>query len=181
MVKLCTCCQILAGIVSHSARSAQRIHCFLGPPRPPESRLRRIATKTCTEYEIRTRSAFDVKSSEGLFPDQPPTKKKWSCTTPDSMRAWRLHPPQVGIKRFVHVSTDEVYGEGEHDQEPMFEDHVLEPTNPYAATKAGAEFIAKAYFRWGTGSWKSGRARRVKILCKLCFCPLFLQIGGAVF
>lgn len=54
---------------------------------------------------------------------------------------------QVGIKRFVHVSTDEVYGEGEHDQEPMFEDNVLEPTNPYAATKAGAEFIAKAYFR----------------------------------
>lgn len=54
---------------------------------------------------------------------------------------------QVGIKRFVHVSTDEVYGEGEHNQEPMFEDHVLEPTNPYAATKAGAEFIAKAYFR----------------------------------
>jgi UDP-glucose 4,6-dehydratase len=29
----------------------------------------------------------------------------------------------------------------------MFEDHVLEPTNPYAATKAGAEFIAKAYYR----------------------------------
>eukprot|EP00752_Nemacystus_decipiens_P001304 g1294.t1 len=54
---------------------------------------------------------------------------------------------KVGIKRFVHVSTDEVYGEGEHDQEPMFEDNVLEPTNPYAATKAGAEFIAKAYFR----------------------------------
>lgn len=62
-----------------------------------------------------------------------------------------LTTQQVGIKRFVHVSTDEVYGEGEHDQEPMFEDHVLEPTNPYAATKAGAEFIAKAYFRWG---WK---------------------------
>jgi len=29
----------------------------------------------------------------------------------------------------------------------MFEDHVLEPTNPYAATKAGAEFIAKSYSR----------------------------------
>lgn len=30
------------------------------------------------------------------------------------------------IKRFVHVSTDEVYGEGAADQEPMFEDQVLE-------------------------------------------------------
>jgi UDP-glucose 4,6-dehydratase len=29
----------------------------------------------------------------------------------------------------------------------MHEDHVLEPTNPYAATKAGAEFIVKAYQR----------------------------------
>lgn len=31
-----------------------------------------------------------------------------------------------GIMRFVHVSTDEVYGEGAVDQEPMFEDQVLE-------------------------------------------------------
>jgi UDP-glucose 4,6-dehydratase len=31
-----------------------------------------------------------------------------------------------GIKRFVHCSTDEVYGEGTADQEPMFEDNVLE-------------------------------------------------------
>ena len=57
-------------------------------------------------------------------------------------------PQQVhGIKRFIHVSTDEVYGEGAADQEPMFEDQVLEPTNPYAATKAGAEFVAKSYSR----------------------------------
>ena len=51
------------------------------------------------------------------------------------------------VKRFIHVSTDEVYGEGTEDEEPMFEDHILEPTNPYAATKAGAEFIAKSYSR----------------------------------
>jgi len=52
------------------------------------------------------------------------------------------------IKRFVHVSTDEVYGEGEDfDVDPMMENHVLEPTNPYAATKAGAEFLAKSYYR----------------------------------
>jgi UDP-glucose 4,6-dehydratase len=52
------------------------------------------------------------------------------------------------IKRFVHVSTDEVYGEGEDfETNPMTENHVLEPTNPYAATKAGAEFLVKSYFR----------------------------------
>lgn len=52
------------------------------------------------------------------------------------------------IKRFVHVSTDEVYGEGEDfETDPMTEEHVLEPTNPYAATKAGAEFLVKSYYR----------------------------------
>ena len=51
------------------------------------------------------------------------------------------------ITRFIHVSTDEVYGEGEADENPMQEEHVLEPTNPYAATKAGAEFLVKSYHR----------------------------------
>jgi len=52
------------------------------------------------------------------------------------------------IKRFIHVSTDEVYGEGEDfDTDPMREEHILEPTNPYAATKAGAEFLVKSYHR----------------------------------
>lgn len=49
------------------------------------------------------------------------------------------------IKRFIHVSTDEVYGENEG--EDALEEKVLEPTNPYAATKAAAEFIVKSYHR----------------------------------
>ena len=53
----------------------------------------------------------------------------------------------AGVKRFIHVSTDEVYGEQRLDQDAMDEEQLLEPTNPYAATKAGAEFIAKSYFR----------------------------------
>jgi len=52
-----------------------------------------------------------------------------------------------GIKRFIHVSTDEVYGEQHMNQDAMDEEQVLEPTNPYAATKAGAEFMAKSYHR----------------------------------
>lgn len=59
------------------------------------------------------------------------------------LEAARIH----GVKRFVHVSTDEVYGEGNADTVAMTEDHVLEPTNPYAASKAGAEFLVKAYQR----------------------------------
>nr|XP_008380346.1 trifunctional UDP-glucose 4,6-dehydratase/UDP-4-keto-6-deoxy-D-glucose 3,5-epimerase/UDP-4-keto-L-rhamnose-reductase RHM2-like [Malus domestica] len=52
------------------------------------------------------------------------------------------------IKRFVHVSTDEVYGEtnegavvGNHEASQLL------PTNPYSATKAGAEMLVMAYGR----------------------------------
>jgi len=46
------------------------------------------------------------------------------------------------IEKFIHVSTDEVYGEVKDSQA---EEAMLNPTNPYAATKAAAEFIAKSY------------------------------------
>jgi len=48
------------------------------------------------------------------------------------------------IKRFIHVSTDEVYGSNQGDDK-FEEESVLEPTNPYAASKAAAEFLVKAY------------------------------------
>ena len=52
------------------------------------------------------------------------------------------------IKKFIHVSTDEVYGESmiEDDENKKTENSILCPTNPYAATKAGAELIAQAYY-----------------------------------
>ena len=53
---------------------------------------------------------------------------------------------EAKIKLFLHVSTDEVYGDGETG-EPSHEGSHLEPTNPYAATKAGAEYLVKAYHR----------------------------------
>lgn len=51
------------------------------------------------------------------------------------------------IERFIHVSTDEVYGQSLlSDENSKREDYVLEPTNPYAATKAAAEHIVKSYY-----------------------------------
>ena len=52
------------------------------------------------------------------------------------------------IKRFIHVSTDEVYGESmlEETEQHKTEHSVLCPSNPYAATKAGAELIAQSYY-----------------------------------
>jgi dTDP-glucose 4,6-dehydratase len=51
---------------------------------------------------------------------------------------------EVGC-RLVHISTDEVYGEVGIDETSNSETSVLNPTNPYSATKAGAELLVKAY------------------------------------
>lgn len=53
---------------------------------------------------------------------------------------------QGQIQRFLHVSTDEVYGDTKHDLD-FVETDPCEPTNPYAATKTAAEAIVKAYHR----------------------------------
>ena len=51
------------------------------------------------------------------------------------------------LVKFIHVSTDEVYGESMNhiDEKHKTEHSILCPTNPYAATKAGAELIAQSY------------------------------------
>jgi dTDP-glucose 4,6-dehydratase len=51
---------------------------------------------------------------------------------------------QVGVKRVVHVSTDEVYGTlGPTGQ--FHETTPLAPNSPYSASKAGADLLARAY------------------------------------
>ena len=53
------------------------------------------------------------------------------------------------LQLFVHVSTDEVYGESMIDaatDQHKTEQSILCPTNPYAATKAAAELIAQSYY-----------------------------------
>jgi len=58
----------------------------------------------------------------------------------------RIYHDKTGnLKKFIHVSTDEVYGEV-LDDSVRTESSILDPTNPYAASKAGAEFMAKSYF-----------------------------------
>ena len=52
---------------------------------------------------------------------------------------------QRNIGRFVHISTDEVYGElGPEGQ--FTETTPLAPNSPYSASKAGADLLARAYF-----------------------------------
>jgi dTDP-glucose 4,6-dehydratase len=51
----------------------------------------------------------------------------------------------VGVDKFVHVSTDEVYGSIETGSWP--ESHPLEPNSPYAASKASSDLLCRSFFR----------------------------------
>jgi dTDP-glucose 4,6-dehydratase len=47
------------------------------------------------------------------------------------------------VRKIIHVSTDEVYGENLN--KPFKENQSLNPTNPYSASKAGADMLVNAY------------------------------------
>ncbi|WP_424189434.1 dTDP-glucose 4,6-dehydratase [Actinokineospora sp. G85] len=51
----------------------------------------------------------------------------------------------AGVAKFVHVSTDEVYGSIDEGSWP--ETHPLEPNSPYSASKASSDLIARSYQR----------------------------------
>ncbi|WHT20368.1 dTDP-glucose 4,6-dehydratase [Crossiella sp. CA-258035] len=52
---------------------------------------------------------------------------------------------EANVGRFVHVSTDEVYGSIETGS--WTEEHILEPNSPYSASKASSDLLARSYFR----------------------------------
>lgn len=47
--------------------------------------------------------------------------------------------------RMVHVSTDEVYGHLQLDEEPFTEEHPLKPRSPYSASKASSDLLVQSY------------------------------------
>ena len=47
--------------------------------------------------------------------------------------------------RFLHVSTDEVYGSLRPGEPPFAEDHRYEPNSPYSASKAASDHLVRAY------------------------------------
>lgn len=54
---------------------------------------------------------------------------------------------RLGIERFLQVSTDEVYGSLEPLDSPFTEEHPLQPNSPYAASKAAADLLVRAYHK----------------------------------
>jgi len=59
--------------------------------------------------------------------------------------AWQDGEGFKADKRFLHVSTDEVYGSLTEEDTYFYEDTPYDPHSPYSASKASSDFMVKAY------------------------------------
>jgi dTDP-glucose 4,6-dehydratase len=57
----------------------------------------------------------------------------------------KLSEPRKSAFRFLHVSTDEVYGSLPPGAPAFTEEHNFEPNSPYAASKAASDHLVRAY------------------------------------
>jgi dTDP-glucose 4,6-dehydratase len=53
---------------------------------------------------------------------------------------------ELGEKRFIHISTDEVYGSLDFDEPAFTEDSPYKPNSPYAASKAASDHLVRSYY-----------------------------------
>ena len=65
----------------------------------------------------------------------------------EEVRAYwsELPAPEKQSFRFLHVSTDEVYGSLAKDDAPFSETHRYEPNSPYSASKAASDHLVRAW------------------------------------
>lgn len=64
-----------------------------------------------------------------------------------ALKHWRSLPPAARDRfRFLHVSTDEVFGALRPDDPTFTEDTPYHPRSPYSATKAASDHLARAWF-----------------------------------
>jgi dTDP-glucose 4,6-dehydratase len=61
-------------------------------------------------------------------------------------QAWKPGEGQ-GHFRFLHISTDEVYGSLSFQDPPVTEEAPYAPSSPYSASKAAADWLVRSYFR----------------------------------
>jgi dTDP-glucose 4,6-dehydratase len=94
-----------------------------------------FAAESHVDRSIRSPAAFIHTNIEGTFTLLEATRGYWDYLT-DSERA-RF--------RFLHVSTDEVYGSLGPADDAFDEDHRYQPNSPYSASKAASDHLVRAY------------------------------------
>jgi dTDP-glucose 4,6-dehydratase len=99
-----------------------------------------FAAESHVDRSIASPEAFIRTNVQGTFMLLEQAKTYWSSLSDADRSAFR----------FLHVSTDEVYGSlGPHDP-PFSETTAYAPNSPYAASKAASDHLARAYHHtWG--------------------------------
>ena len=94
-----------------------------------------FAAETHVDRSIHGPAAFIETNVVGTFGLLEATRAWWSALPADEREAFR----------FVHVSTDEVYGSLSASDAPFSETTPYAPNSPYSASKAAADHLVRAY------------------------------------
>jgi dTDP-glucose 4,6-dehydratase len=96
-----------------------------------------LAAESHVDRSIRTPEPFIQSNIVGTFNLLEEIKDYWASLE---------HPARANF-RFLHVSTDEVYGSLESGAAPFTESSPCLPSSPYAASKASSDLLVRAYHR----------------------------------
>ena len=94
-----------------------------------------FAAESHVDRSILGPAAFIETNLMGTFALLEAVRHHWSA----------LEGPSRQDFRFLHVSTDEVYGSLGAADAPFTENHRYEPNSPYSASKAGSDHLVRAY------------------------------------
>jgi dTDP-glucose 4,6-dehydratase len=94
-----------------------------------------FAAESHVDRSILGPGAFIKTNVEGTFTLLEAARAHWSALEVDARSAWR----------FLHVSTDEVYGSLAPDAPAFTETHAFEPNSPYSASKAAGDHLVRAW------------------------------------
>lgn len=95
-----------------------------------------FAAESHVDRSIDGPEAFIQTNIVGTFKLLEATRNYWNSLTDDLKRHFR----------FIHVSTDEVYGSLAPNAPAFTELHRYEPNSPYSASKAASDHLVRAYF-----------------------------------
>jgi dTDP-glucose 4,6-dehydratase len=94
-----------------------------------------FAAESHVDRSIHGPGAFMRTNVEGTFTLLEAARAHWATLQGDEKAAWR----------FLHVSTDEVYGSLAPDAPAFTEAHPYEPNSPYSASKAASDHLVRAW------------------------------------
>jgi len=101
-------------------------------------RIMHLAAESHVDRSITGAADFVLTNVVGTFTLLEAARAYWNTLEQQAKAAFR----------FLHVSTDEVYGSLDHDPQALFlETTPYDPSSPYSASKAASDHLAKAWAR----------------------------------